>query len=155
MEEPDLISDAANIREIYFPEISPNPNRPFPKGNIAIVEVRLEDGKAFGMGATSKARSPAPLPEPKSRGGQFEPAVDSHSKRLMDTDAEYKVLSAIAETLEFIYNKDNNRVRGQLYLYTERKPCESCQGVINQFEQRFPEIKITISWTYPYPPSSN
>ena len=125
MEEPDLISDAANIREIYFPEIYPNRNRPFPKGNIAIVEVRLEA------------------------------AVDSHSKRIMDTDAEYKVLSAIAETLEFIYNKDNNRVRGQLYLYTERKPCESCQGVINQFEQRFPEIKITISWTYPYPPSSN
>ena len=55
MEEPDLISDAANIREIYFPEIYPNRNRPFPKGNIAIVEVRLEDGKAFGMGATSKA----------------------------------------------------------------------------------------------------
>jgi filamentous hemagglutinin len=42
-----------------------------------------------------------------------------------------------------------------LYLYTERKPCESCQGVINQFREKFPEIKITISWTYPYPPSSN
>ena len=40
MEEPNLISDAANIREIYL-------NRPFPKGNIAIIEVRLEDGKAF------------------------------------------------------------------------------------------------------------
>jgi len=47
MEEPDLISDAANIREIYL-------RRSFPKGNIAIIEVRLEDGKAFGMGATSK-----------------------------------------------------------------------------------------------------
>ena len=68
MEEPNLISDAANIRDIYFPEIYPNRNRPFPKGNIAIVEVRLEDGKAFGMGATSRANSPAPLPEPKSRG---------------------------------------------------------------------------------------
>ena len=73
----------------------------------------------------------------------------------MDTDSEYKVLSAIAETLQFIYNKDNNRVRGQLYLYTERKPCESCQRVINQFEQKFPEITINISWTYPYPLSSN
>ncbi|WP_016950113.1 deaminase domain-containing protein [Anabaena sp. PCC 7108] len=150
MEEPNLISDAANIRQIYL-------NKPFPKGNIAIIEVRLEDGKAFGMGATSRANSPAPKPEPKSKGGQFEPTVDSHSRRTtpMDTDAEYKVLSAIAETLEFIYNKDNNRVRGQLYLYTERKPCESCQRVINQFEQKFPEVTINISWTYPYPPSSN
>jgi filamentous hemagglutinin len=47
MEEPNLISDAANIRDIYL-------NKPFPKGNIAIIEVRLEDGKAFGMGATSR-----------------------------------------------------------------------------------------------------
>ncbi|MBD2571022.1 deaminase domain-containing protein [Anabaena lutea] len=146
MEELNLISDAANIREIYI-------EQPFPKSNIAIAEVRLEDGKAFGMGATSRAKSPAPKPEPKSNGGQFEPTVDSRLQRTtpMDTDAEYKVLSAIAETLEFIYNKDNNRVRGQLYLYTERKPCESCQSVINQFEQKFPEIKITISWTHPYP----
>jgi hypothetical protein len=53
MEEPNLISDAANIREIYL-------RRSFPKGNIAIIEVRLEDGKAFGMGATSRANSPAP-----------------------------------------------------------------------------------------------
>ncbi|MFM6579439.1 MAG: deaminase domain-containing protein, partial [Dolichospermum sp.] len=80
-----------------------------------------------------------------------EPAVDSYSRRIMDTDAEYKVLSAIAETLEFIYNNDNKSVRGKLYLYTERKPCESCQGVINQFEQRFPEVTINISWTHPYP----
>ena len=86
MEEPNLISDAANIREIYL-------RRSFPKGNIAIIEVRLEDGKAFGMGATSRANSPGPQPEPKSKGGQFEPAVDSHSERIMDTDAEYKVLS--------------------------------------------------------------
>ena len=69
----------------------------------------------------------------------------------MDTDAEYKLLSAIADTLENCYNRD---IQGQLYLYTERQPCESCQGVIEQFRQKFPNIEMTIDWIYPYPPTN-
>ncbi|MDJ0731075.1 MAG: deaminase domain-containing protein [Crocosphaera sp.] len=40
---------------------------------------------------------------------------------------------------------------GRLYLYTERKPCESCQGIIQQFEVKYPKISIEIFWDYPYP----
>ncbi len=62
----------------------------------------------------------------------------------------YKVLSAIADTLEMFYNRE---VAGQLYLYTERKPCESCNGVIAQFKDKFPNIEISgVFWDHPYPP---
>jgi hypothetical protein len=137
-----LRQDARIIREKYL-------KKPIPKGNVAIVELYLDHGVIFGIGATSRAKSPiAILPLPKSKGGQFEPSIDSYSQRIMDTDAEYKALSAIAETLEYF----NNSLRqGKLYLYTERKPCESCQNIVEQFKAKFPQIHITIFWDYPYP----
>lgn len=101
------------------------------------------------MGATSRAKSPINKPLPKSQGGQFEPIIDSFSGRLMDTDAEYKALSAIALTLSAI---DNISLSGKLYLYTERRPCESCTGVLKQFTDKFPNIEIEVFWDYPYPP---
>ncbi|HBE16896.1 MAG TPA: hypothetical protein DEG17_10725 [Cyanobacteria bacterium UBA11149] len=132
------------IREQYL-------NKQFPKGNVAVIEVYLSNGTAFGIGATSRAKSPISKPKARSEGGQFEPIVDSYSGYIMDTDAEYKVLSAIADTLEMFYNRE---VVGQLYLYTERKPCESCDGVIDQFKEKFPNIKISgLFWDYPYPPN--
>lgn len=106
----------------------------------------------MGTGATSRAKSPTPIPIPKSQGGQFEPTVDSYSGRLMDTDAEYKALSAIAETLEDFYNCE---IQGKLYLYTERSPCESCLSVLEQFRDKFLNIEIAgVFWDEPYPPVS-
>ena len=133
------------IREIYL-------KKPFPKGNIAVIEVDLANGISFGTGATSRARSPTPKPKSKSEGGQFEPIIDSYSKRIMDTDAEYKALSAIADTLDLL---DEDKLTGKLYLYTERKPCESCIYVLQQFKDKYPKIEIAeIFWDYPYPPVS-
>jgi hypothetical protein len=108
----------------------------------------LDNGVIFGIGATSRAKSPITIPLSKSQGGQFEPIIDSYSGRIMDTDAEYKALSAIAETLEKIFN---SLKEGKLYLYTEREPCESCQGIIEQFKNKFPKIEIIVFWDYPYP----
>jgi len=142
--EERLRSNAQLIREQYL-------NKPFPKNNVAIIEVHLADQISLSVGATSKAKSPVPKPKPKSKGGQFEPIVDSHSGYLMDADAEYKALSALAETLEMF---DNPQIKGKLYLYSERNPCESCQGVITQFKQKFPNLEITLFWDYPYPPLS-
>lgn len=142
--EERLRSNAQLIREQYL-------NKPFPKNNVAIIEVHLADQISLSVGATSKAKSPVPKPKPKLEGGQFEPIVDSYSGYLMDTDAEYKALSALAETLEMF---DNPQIEGKLYLYSERNPCESCLGVIKQFQQRFPNLEITLFWDHPYPPSS-
>jgi hypothetical protein len=100
------------------------------------------------VGGTSRSKSPSPKPQPKSEGGQFEPTRDSYSERLMDTDAEYKVFSAIADTLEMFYDLE---VEGELYFYTELEPCESCNNVLKQFQAKFPNIMIKLFWDYPYP----
>lgn len=67
----------------------------------------------------------------------FQPGMDPYSTRLMDTDAEYKVLSSIADTLEMNYDLE---VEGYLYVYTEREPCLNCQDVLKQFEYKLPAI---------------
>jgi hypothetical protein len=135
--------DANLIRETYL-------KKTFPKGNVAVIEVHLANGISFGTGATSRARSPTSKPKLKSEGGQFEPIIDSYSDRLMDTDAEYKALSAIADTLD-LFERDEQR--GKLYLYTEREPCESCNYVLQQFRNKYPNLEIAeIFWDYPYPP---
>jgi hypothetical protein len=70
----------------------------------------------------------------------------------MDTDAEYKALSAIADTLDFFARYEQ---QGKLYLYTEREPCESCAYVLQQFKHKYPNLEIAeIFWDYPYPPIS-
>jgi hypothetical protein len=118
---------------------------------VAVAEVHLQFNVAFCVGGTSRGgkKSPIPQPKPKSEGGQFEPTIDSYSKRPMDTDAEYKVLSFIADTLEVFYDRE---VEGTLYLYTELQPCESCHNILRQFQKKFTLIKLKVFWDYPYPP---
>jgi hypothetical protein len=133
-------------------------NRPLPHSNVAYAEVSIHN-QVFCVGATAKGgkKSPIQQPKPKSEGGQFEPIVDPYSTYKMDTDAEYKVLSVIADTLEMIYDIQVKEdfyieIEGYLYLYSDKKPCQSCQGIIKQFEDKFPNIKVYIFWDHPYPP---
>lgn len=145
LRKEDLQARAADIRRKYL-------KRPIGTSNVAIADVYLFNDVAFCAGATSKGgrKSPIPRPLPKSQGGQFEPSPDPRTRpnALMDTDAEYKVLSAIAETLERSYDLE---IEGSLYLYTEFQPCESCNDVLRQFKEKFPNISVDVFWDYPYP----
>ncbi|MBW4486081.1 MAG: hypothetical protein KME14_26460 [Tildeniella torsiva UHER 1998/13D] len=96
MIKEDLRGRAAYIREVYL-------KKPIGKSNVAIADIYLSDDLAFCAGATARGKGKSPIaqpPLPKSEGGQFEPSIDSRTGRPMNTDAEYKVLSVIAETIE-------------------------------------------------------
>jgi hypothetical protein len=85
-----LQADAALVRKIYL-------DKPFPKANVAIIELHLTNGTVIGTAATSRGgtKSPTPKPNARSEGGHFQPIVDDY---LRDKDAEYKALFALAET---------------------------------------------------------
>jgi hypothetical protein len=54
-------------------------------------------------------------------------------------DAEYKILEELA------YRYQNTPyITGYINLFTEREPCSSCQYVIEQFRQMFPNIQLNI-----------
>lgn len=141
-----LKQDAALIRQRYLPR------KPLGKGNVALAEIQIPGRTVFCAGATSRGGRKSPIPDrpmPRSQGGQFEPTVDPSSGRVMDTDAEYKVLSEIAATLEMIYDRS---IEGTLHLYSELQPCSSCEGVIAQFKEKFPKLNVVVFWDLPFPP---
>ncbi|WP_013321312.1 hypothetical protein [Gloeothece verrucosa] len=55
----NLRLDAESLRKQYI-------NKPFPKGNVTVIELHLKDGTAFGIGAISKKKSPVDIPKAKS-----------------------------------------------------------------------------------------
>ncbi|MFU2077447.1 deaminase domain-containing protein [Avibacterium endocarditidis] len=67
--------------------------------------------------------------------------LPSKSGRLIDrkTDSEYKILSNLADQLG-----TNIGAKGQITIFTERPACKSCLGVAEQFNKRYPNIKVNI-----------
>jgi hypothetical protein len=139
-----LRSKAQEVRNEYVA-------KPFPRNNVAALEyVSLVRQEPISVEATSHFKSPSPLPLPRSNGGYFEPSFDLHlpEPRLMDTDSEYKALSELARRLD---ETGTRQKIGVVYLFTERKPCASCQRVIAQFEERFPLVSVVVEFDHPYP----
>ncbi|WDV47575.1 deaminase domain-containing protein [Clostridiaceae bacterium M8S5] len=66
----------------------------------------------------------------------FKTLLDPYD-RAVDTEA--KILEFVANILG-----DSYKVEGTLDLYTVLKPCPSCSGVISQFLDRYPNIKINV-----------
>ncbi|MFA9499536.1 deaminase domain-containing protein [Mannheimia sp. E30BD] len=56
-----------------------------------------------------------------------------------NTDSEYKILSNLADNLG-----NNFDSKGEITIFTERRACQSCLGVITQFKERYPNIKINV-----------
>ncbi|RLJ86627.1 deaminase domain-containing protein [Planococcus citreus] len=56
-------------------------------------------------------------------------------------DTEAKVLEYIAG-----YLSNNTNTRGEIFLYTEKKPCISCENVIKQFKNKYPGVLIKVFW---------
>ena len=59
-------------------------------------------------------------------------------------DTEYKIFTDIANSIP------NRTVSGTVVIYTELKPCVSCDTVISQFSEMYPNVKITILYNTEY-----
>lgn len=59
-------------------------------------------------------------------------------------DTENKILSEIAQ------NITNKSTSGEIVVYTDLKPCISCDNVFASFSEMFPNIKITILYVEEY-----
>lgn len=58
-------------------------------------------------------------------------------------DTESKILEDIAKKL-----KDHTDVSGKIKLYTDYKPCPSCQSVIKQFREKYRNIEVEVIYKY-------
>ncbi len=63
-------------------------------------------------------------------------------------DSESKILEDIAHQLGYNKFTIDETIQGNVYLVTERAPCPSCTGVIEQFEKMFPNVKVHVKYKY-------
>jgi hypothetical protein len=102
--------------------------------NVAVAEVRIGEQSRMLSAVSGKASPPGTVPAPT------DPLFTTRSSGAMTRafDTEVKILEDIAKDLP-------SNAKGTISLYTELKPCFSCKGVIEQFETRFPGIKLNIT----------
>lgn len=86
------------------------------------------------------ARSQGPAPD-SGKGGHFEPSAHGAETRVRWSDSEYKIPSDLADQL---IAGGTERANGRVRLYTERAACDSCARIIEQFEAKFPGIKVEV-----------
>lgn len=63
-------------------------------------------------------------------------------------DTESKILEDIAHQLGYNTFSVDKSVVGNVYLITERAPCPSCEHVIAQFKEMFPNVNVEIKYMY-------
>lgn len=67
--------------------------------------------------------------------------IDGSGAFLRDRDSEYKIFEELARQLG-----DDWNASGVINIFTERNPCRSCSGVMDQFQDRYPNIRIEVSY---------
>ena len=63
-------------------------------------------------------------------------------------DTESKILEDIAHQLGYNTFSVDKSIVGNVYLITERTPCPSCERVIAQFKEMFPNVSVEIKYMY-------
>jgi hypothetical protein len=60
------------------------------------------------------------------------------------TDSEFKMLNRLANELNAVKGQNYPLITGELKIISERPYCPSCQGVIQQFHEMFPNVKLIL-----------
>ena len=70
--------------------------------------------------------------------------IDGVGAWLRTTDSEYKILNRLANELNAQKGGVYPHITGELKIVSERTYCPSCQGVIQQFNKMFPNVKLIL-----------
>lgn len=116
------------------------PSAPKREGNVAVAEINIA-----GMPKTLAAHSGLNQSDKGfiGMGNQNFTYQELPNKSgrpiLRNTDSEYKILDNLADRLG-----SNTLAKGNVTIFTEQAACESCLGVIEQFQKKYPGIKVDI-----------
>jgi putative deaminase of polymorphic toxin system len=102
--------------------------------NVAVAETNIGGRSQMLTAVSGKASPSGTVPAPT------DPLFPTKPSGAMTRafDSEVKLLETIAKDLP-------SNAEGTVSLYTERPPCLSCQGVIQAFQQRFPNVNLIVS----------
>jgi hypothetical protein len=102
--------------------------------NVAVAETNIDGQSQMLTGISGKASPLGSVPTPEN------PLFTTKPSGAMPRayDSEVKILESVAKDLP-------SDAQGTISLYSERPPCLSCEGVIQQFQERFPGIKMIVT----------
>lgn len=60
------------------------------------------------------------------------------------TDSEYRMLNKLASELGGVKGSKYPNISGELKIVSENKYCASCAGIIQQFHDMYPNIKLIL-----------
>jgi hypothetical protein len=123
---------AGTVRKLF--DLPPQPAGEGTK-NVAFAEAFI-DGKSTLLGTVS--------------GSEVRPGMvklpDKTQFRVIDSGFQTRAEDTERKLLEHLADRLPPNATGTIRLYTERSACRSCAGVIQQFEKRFPGIKVIVSF---------
>lgn len=101
--------------------------------NIAVAQYTIDGNAGELVGVSGQASRPGTVNAPKN--SIFDTIQTGNNPRTLDS--EYKILSELATKL-------TSSSKGVVNLYSELPVCASCNGVIDQFRQRFPGVTVNV-----------
>ncbi|WP_260514568.1 DUF637 domain-containing protein [Serratia fonticola] len=134
------IQQAATFRQQVLDARAPFSQNIRKTGNAAVAQIDIP-----GMPKTLAAHSRVDVAEKSFIGegsGNFKyKTINSGDGKPIprNTDSEYKILDNLADKLG-----NNVSAKGKVTIFTERVACESCLGVVDQFQKKYPGIKVEV-----------
>lgn len=101
--------------------------------NIGVAQYTIDGNAGELVGVSGQASRPGTVNAPTN--SIFDTIQTGNNPRTLDS--EYKILSELATKL-------TPSSKGVVNLYSELAVCVSCNGVIDQFRQRFPGVTVNV-----------
>lgn len=113
---------------------------PKRSGNVAVASINVE-GMPKEMAAHSSVNTAGKGLVGKGGNNFKYSELPNKAGELIarNTDSEYKILDNLADKLG-----KNVAAKGSVTIFTERPACGSCLGVIEQFQHKYPGIKVDV-----------
>ncbi|CAI1015233.1 DUF637 domain-containing protein [Serratia entomophila] len=134
------VQQAAAFRQQVLDARAPFAEKIRKKGNAAVAQIDVP-----GMPKTLAAHSRIAKAEKSFIGDgnqNFKYETIKNSDGILisrNTDSEYKILDNLADKLG-----NNVSAEGSVTIFTERAACDSCLGVVEQFQKKYPRIKVEV-----------
>lgn len=134
------IQQAAGFRQQVLDARAPFSRDIRASGNVAVAQIDIPD-----MPKSMAAHSRIDIGEKSfvGRGSEnfkYEVIKNNEGKPISrNTDSEYKILDNLADKLG-----GNVKAQGKVTIFTERAACESCLGVVDQFQKKYPGITVEV-----------
>lgn len=106
--------------------------------NIAFADFQIGDERGSLVAISGQAIRLGTVSLPNSPFFETFEVPLGHSRAY---DSEYKLLEGLAS--RYVQTPE---ITGMIDLFTERPPCASCNFVVEQFRQRFPNITLIVNY---------